>query len=140
MTDCKCCGNMKAVKQVTIKPKKPSKKTLVVKPSIVVPVKPVKLARPKPSSAPAPASAEIVYYGERGCEAKYGHGGDCRNNAYFEYDGRYLCGVHSKKYEGKRTQLPKNPNKGQMKKDEQELRDKLVEQATLVNRDRKSVV
>jgi len=90
----------------------------------VKPVKPVKLPV-KPAKAVQPL--QLIYYGEMKCEAKYGSGDDCRNNAYFEYDSKYLCGVHSKKYEGKRVQLPKNPNKGQIKKDEQELRDKNVE-------------
>lgn len=60
--------------------------------------------------------AATVYYGEINCEAIYGSGAKkgeiCRNKAYYEKGGRYLCGTHSR---GDRVELPTNPNAKQLK-------------------------
>lgn len=59
-------------------------------------------------------SVTIQYYGEHQCEAVYGSGKkkneQCNNKAYYEYDGKLLCGQHTKGYK-ERKDLPKNPNK-----------------------------
>lgn len=78
-------------------------------------------------------SPRKIYHGEIKCESCYGNGKSCRNNAYFEYSGQYLCGVHSKKYENTRVALPLNPNKNQIKRDEQVKRDELVQRAATKN-------
>lgn len=48
-----------------------------------------------------------IYYGQIKCQEKYKSSGEpCRNNAYYSYEGKYVCGVHSKK--DQRVELPKN--------------------------------
>jgi hypothetical protein len=79
----------------------------------------------------------MVYYGETKCQAKYGDGKICRNNAYFKVNVNYLCGVHSKKYEN-RIKLIKNPNKKALKEQQNKDRHALVlRQAEKNRRDHK---
>lgn len=48
-----------------------------------------------------------IYYGQIKCQEKYKSTGlPCRNNAYYSYNNKYLCGIHSNKNE--RVELPKN--------------------------------
>lgn len=55
------------------------------------------------------ATSPLPKYGTVPCQATYGSGKmkgqGCRNMAYFEYNGRYLCGVHCKA--ANRTELTK---------------------------------
>jgi hypothetical protein len=52
---------------------------------------------------------ERPYFGEAPCEAKYKSSGEaCRNVAYYEQDGRWLCGVHTDKNKRKDA-FKKNP-------------------------------
>jgi hypothetical protein len=53
-----------------------------------------------------PTSTSIVHYGELKCQHP-----DCKNGAYYKLQGKYLCGVHSKKDQTKRTTLPKMTSK-----------------------------
>jgi hypothetical protein len=72
---------------------------------------------------------ELVYFGERRC---CGRDGNCSNKAYFNVDGKYVCGVHARK--GVKTMLPKNPNAKKKKSEEIASRQILVEQAAVANR------
>ena len=72
----------------------------------------------------------MVFYGEKNCEQT-----NCSNKAYFIYEKRHLCGVHSKKYSKQRTPLPKRPKAEILKlKNEtiQKQKDE-IEQARLEN-------
>jgi hypothetical protein len=53
--------------------------------------------------------ANIVYYGSEKCQGFTASGKKCNNKTYFRSQGKYLCGVHSKK-DKDRKQLEKDPN------------------------------
>ena len=69
-----------------------------------------------------------IYYGDTQCSAIYKSGKkkgkQCDNNAYYDQDGSYLCGVHSKKE--KRKELKKNPNAAKLKQELLKQREILV--------------
>ncbi len=49
-----------------------------------------------------------IYYGSITCQAIKKDKQPCTNKAYYTYDNKYCCGVHSNK--SKRTELSKDPN------------------------------
>lgn len=55
-----------------------------------------------------------TFYGETICSATLKSGEPCKNKAYFLSNGKFLCGMHSKK-DSERKELPKDPNKGEKK-------------------------
>ncbi len=77
--------------------------------------------------------ASPVYFGQRQCE-------QCTaNKAYYSYNGRYLCGVHSRKFTGKRATLPKDPDapaKKQRLREEREERVLEIAKANKANEQR----
>lgn len=55
-------------------------------------------------------TVNIIYFGKKLCENfTKKENKPCTNFAYYLYNGKYCCGVHSKK--DNRTELPKNPNR-----------------------------
>ena len=64
----------------------------------------------------------VIYYNTIKCEDSYKSGEHCRNNAYYCYLGKNVCGVHSKKEE--RVKLPRDPNSKQKK--ETVLKDRIA--------------
>lgn len=80
----------------------------------------------------------MIYYGQEQCEAIVkSTGKNCTNKAYYVSNNMLTCGVHSKK--NSRTELPKNPDEKQYKKDIQSNRDKLVVE-TAENNMRKGII
>lgn len=77
-----------------------------------------------------------VYYGEQSCEARYQKGDACRNQCYWEADGKLLCGVHSNRNK-RRKKLPANPAKKEMEKQEALQRFKAILAASSKNRESK---
>lgn len=61
-----------------------------------------------------------IFYGEHKCQGIKASGEKCNNGAYFLFDGKILCGVHSKKYH-QRVKLP--INKDPMKTQQQRMAD-----------------
>jgi hypothetical protein len=62
-----------------------------------------------------------MFYGESNCQAIVKSSGiSCNNLAYYVYNNKYVCGVHSKK--NNREVLLKNPNKEQIKREEYDRR------------------
>ena len=74
----------------------------------------------------------IVYYNTIKCEDTYKAGGPCRNNAYYFYRGKNVCGVHSKKEE--RQKLPADPEAKQKREALLKKRAKKVEKRAKRNR------
>lgn len=75
-----------------------------------------------------------MFHGESKCQAVYGHGGGCRNGAYYSSNGRYLCGVHSRT-DATRVLLSKDPNSKAKKTALIEARKKEEEEAASRNRE-----
>lgn len=75
----------------------------------------------------------MAYYGENICVAVKGNGDKCLNGAYYELDGKLLCGVHAKNKE-KRVKLPHNPNEKQIKENEKTDHNKGCDETALVNK------
>jgi len=75
------------------------------------------------------------YHGAVPCQAKYKHGGACRNLAYWSVqsgDARYVCGVHSTA--GKRRKLDKDPNAARDRDLEIARQNALATQAAAANK------
>lgn len=70
---------------------------------------------------------ETVFYGELKCSAFYKSGDHCRNNAYYIYDSKYVCGVHSNK--NNRVELPKNKDKKKITEQNYSLHLRVVEKS-----------
>ena len=64
---------------------------------------------------------EECYYGEHQCSKE-----KCKNNAYYEVDGKLFCGTHSKAKEKIRIILLKNKNKEQNKELELKEEKRLI--------------
>lgn len=69
-----------------------------------------------------------MFYGQTSCQETYKSGPksgqNCNNQAYYQQDNEYLCGVHSNKEE--RKKLPKDPDAGEKKEAELKRREELV--------------
>lgn len=81
----------------------------------------------------------MPFYGETTCSHKYQSGkrkgNSCTNQAYYESNGQYVCGVHSKK--GERTKLEINPKKEEIEQKRLEDEKAMIEQVALENRKNK---
>ena len=77
-----------------------------------------------------------MYRNETRCQALYksgkNKGTQCKNNAYYQVKDKYLCGVHSKKCD--RVDLPKNPNKKKIERDELLKRKQIIEKEANKNK------
>lgn len=78
----------------------------------------------------------VVYYGEHACEDHYKSGKNkgkgCKNGAYFEQNGKYLCGQHSNK--DYRKKLKKNPKADEIREQEYKDRGNEIAAAAKTNR------
>src|SRR3972149_3214401 len=76
----------------------------------------------------------VIYYNTIPCQETYKSSGlPCKNNAYYFYKGKYVCGVHSKKND--RTKLPIDPNANEKKQRILDLRMEKVHSEAKHNMD-----
>ena len=80
-----------------------------------------------------------VFYGEIQCESILKtKNALCTNKAYFNCDGKFMCGVHSKKGDNI-SKLPKNPNKLLEKENELIEIKKEIENSAKINKENNKI-
>jgi hypothetical protein len=74
-----------------------------------------------------------IYYAEKKCECKTKKDNKpCINLAYYLYNGKYCCGVHSKKEN--RSELPKNPKRKEIIKQNIEMHFNTCKEFAKINK------